>query len=363
MALFVAGRAVQGFGGGLIGVCLYLIAGQAYDEALRPRLFGAIAAAWVVPALVGPLVAGLVTSAAGWRWVFLGLLPLIAVGLLLVLPASRALTVPADRARPARARRWWAILAGAGVALLQYAGQRLDLLAVVLAVAGLAALVVGLRPLLPPGTARARRGLPTVVAARGLLAGAFFGVDTLLPLALTAVHGYNPTAAGVPLTAGAVGWALASQWQGRHPGTSRVLLLQTGFVLVAAGLAGTALITVPGVGGWPAYLTWGVAGLGMGLGMPSLSVLLLAASPEHRRGADSAALQIADVTGSALCIGLTGVLVAAATGGAFPLRVAVLVAVAGYTALAVAGAVVSRRAGSPLPTPAAPGDAVTLAAS
>jgi MFS family permease len=362
MALFVAGRAVQGFGGGLIGVCLYLVAGQAYDEALRPRLFGAFAAAWVLPALIGPLVAGLVTSAASWRWVFLGLLPLIAVGLALVLPALRVLAVPADPPRPARARRWWALLAGAGVALLQYAGQRLDPLAVVLAVAGLAALVVGLRPLLPPGTVRLRRGLPTVVAARGLLAGAFFGADTLLPLALTAVHGYTPTAAGLPLTAGAVGWAVASQWQGRHPGASRVRLLQAGFVLVAVGLAGTAVVTVPGVGGWPAYLTWAVAGLGMGLGMPSLSVLLLAASPEHRRGADSAALQIADVTGSALCIGLTGALVAAATAGVFPLRVAVLGAVAGCTALAVAGAVASRRAGSPLPAPAAPGVAVRLAA-
>ena len=361
MALFVAGRAVQGFGGGLIGVCLYLVAGQAYDEALRPRLFGAFAAAWVVPALVGPLVAGLVTTAASWRWVFLGLLPLIAIGLGLVLPALRVLAVPADPPRAAQARRWWALLAGAGVALLQYAGQRLDLLAGVLAVAGLAALVAGLRPLLPAGTVRARRGLPTVVAARGLLAGAFFGVDTLLPLALAHLHGYSPTAAGVPLTAGAVGWALASQWQGRHPGASRVRLLQAGFVLVAAGLAGTAAIAVPGVGGWPAYLTWAVAGLGMGLGMPSLGILLLARSPEHRRGADSAALQIADVTGSALCIGVTGVLVAAATAQVFPLRVAVLTAVAGYTALALLGALVSRRAAGPLTRSAPSGDAVRLA--
>jgi MFS family permease len=209
---------------------------------------------------------------------------------------------------------------------------------------------------------RARRGLPTVVAARGLLAGAFFGVDTLLPLALAHVHGYSPTAAGVPLTAGAVGWALASQWQGRHPGASRVRLLRAGFVLVAAGLAGTAAIAVPGAGGWPAYLTWAVAGLGMGLGMPSLGVLLLAQSPEHRRGADSAALQIADVTGSALCIGLTGVLVAAATAQVFPLRVAVLAAVAGYAALAVLGALLSRRAAGPLTRPASSGDAVRLAA-
>jgi hypothetical protein len=361
MALFVAGRAVQGYGGGLISVGLYVVAGRAYPELLRPRLFGAMAAAWVLPALVGPLVAGVVTAAASWRWVFLGLLPLIVLGLTLVLSALRGLSAPADPPRPVRARRWWAVLAGAGVGALQYAGQRLDSLAVVIAVAGLVALVTGLRPLLPVGTARARRGLPTVVAARGLLAGSFFGVDSLLPLALSQVHGYSPAAAGVPLTTGAVGWAVASQWQGRHPAVSRARLLRAGFLLVAVGVAGTAVVAVPGVAGWPAALTWAVAGLGMGLGMPSLGVLLLAQSPESRRGADSAALQIADVTGAALCTGLTGVLVAASAAGLLPLRGAVVAAVAGYTGLAVLGALVAHRAAAPVDHPVAVGGAVTLA--
>jgi hypothetical protein len=99
----------------------------------------------------------------------------------------------------------------------------------------------------------------------------------------------------------------------------------------------------------------------MGLGMPSQGVLLLALSPAHRRGADSAALQIADVTGSAVCIGLGGVLVAAAAAGVLPLRVAVLIAVSGCTALALLGAAVARRAGGPLAGPARPAGAVTLA--
>jgi MFS family permease len=361
MALFVAGRAVQGFGAGLVQVALYVVIGQAYDAELRPRLFGAVAAAWVLPALIGPLVAGALTTSVGWRWVFLALLPLVAAGLLLVLPALRALAVPADPPRTGASRRWWAVLAGAGVGALQYAGQRLDLLGAGLAVAGLLALAAGLRPLLPPGTARAARGLPAVVAARGLLAGAFFGMDALLPLTLGAVHGYSPSAAGIPLTAGAVGWAAASHLQGRRPGVSRARLLRLGFVLLAVGLAGTAVTAVPGVGGWPAYLTWAVAGLGMGLGMPSVGVLLLAQSPEHRRGADSAALNTADVTASALCIGLTGVLVAAATAGLLPLRAVVLAAAAVYTALAALGAVVASRAAAPVAAPEHAARATTLA--
>ena len=158
-------------------------------------------------------------------------------------------------------------------------------------------------------------GLPAVVASRGLLAGAFFGMDALLPLTLTAVHGYSPTAAGIPLTAGAHrlgdGVAPAGPPPRRSP---RERLLRVGFAAAGARPGRhRARRRCPALGGWPAYPSWAVAGLGMGLGMPSVGVLLLDQSPEHRRGADSAALQIADVTASALCIGLAGVLVAAAT--------------------------------------------------
>ncbi len=367
MALFVAARGLQGVGGGMIVVSLYVVAGQAYRPALRPALFAAFAAAWVMPALVGPLIAGLVTEYTSWRLVFLGLLPMIAAGLLLVLPATRRLPIPSGTVVPSRGRRWWALLAGLGIGVLQYAGQRLDLVAIPIAVLGGIALVVGLRRLLPAGTVLARPGLPAVIAGRGLLAGAFFGMDVLLPLVLTQVHGYSPAAAGIPLSAGALGWAGASQVQSRLQGRDRAALLRLGFLLVAVGIAGTALIAVPGVGGWPAYVSWAVAGLGMGLGMPSLSVLLLDRSPEHRRGADSAAFQIGDVTGSALCIGVVGVLVAAATAGILPLRSAVLVAVAVLTGLAVLGALVAPRTGQGPADPAAPPvgspPATTLAAS
>ncbi|WP_369134495.1 MFS transporter [Modestobacter sp. I12A-02662] len=354
MAVFVVGRAVQGLGAGVIVVLLYVMAGQAYAPALRPRLFGAISTAWVLPALVGPVVAGLLTTHASWRVVFLGLLPLIVLGLALVLPAVRGLPRPEPAGGPA-AGWWWAVLAGAGIAALQYAGQRRDLVAIAIAVAGIAALVAGLRPLLPAGTVRAARGMPAVVASRGLLAGAFFGMDALLPLTLTEVHGFSATAAGVPLTAGALGWATASQVQGRLPDLPRERLLRIGFVLLAVGLAATSLAALPALGGWPAYLTWAVAGFGMGLGMPSVGVLLLAQSPEHRRGADSAALQIADVTASALCIGSAGVLVAAATAGSLSLPTAVLGSIAVFTVLALAGVRVAGRAaalgGPSAPTP------------
>ena len=126
----------------------------------------------------------------------------------------------------------------------------------------------------------------------------------------------------------------------------------------------TGLILIPGIGGWPAYLSWGIAGLGMGFGMPSVGVLLLDQSPEHRRGADSAALNISDVTGSALCVGVVGILIALATAGMLPLRAAVGGAIAVLALVAATGTVLAGRAAAPAAAPAPPGSsahATTLA--
>jgi MFS family permease len=350
MAVLVLGRAVQGLGAGVVIVLLYVVAGQAYSARLRPRLFGAFAAGWVLPALVGPLAAGLVTTHVGWRAVFLGLVPLVGAGLALLLTGAPG-QAPAGEGAPRRGRTAWALLAGAGIAALQYAGQRLDLLAVVLAVAGAAGLALALRRLLPRGTVRARPGIPAVVACRGLLAGAFFGMDALLPFVLTEQHGWSAATAGLPLTAGAVGWVVAAQLQGRRPDVPRQRVLRLGCLVLATGLAATATTAVPALGGWPAYLTWGLAGVGMGLGMPSVGVLLLDQSPEAERGANSAALQISDVTASALCVGISGVLVAGAAAAGGPLWPAVLAAVAVLTLPALVGARVAGRTVAPRADP------------
>lgn len=59
MWLFILGRAVQGFGGGLVIVALYVVVGRAYPEHLRPSIMAAFAASWVIPSIVGPLASRL----------------------------------------------------------------------------------------------------------------------------------------------------------------------------------------------------------------------------------------------------------------------------------------------------------------
>ena len=122
-------------------------------------------AAWVVPVIVGPLVAGTVTEQLGWRWVFLAIPVLILLPLAVMLPALRKLprTPPGPRggARQVLGNRrcLLALAVAAGACLLQYAGQHPTWFALLPAAAGLALLVPAHRaaaaPRHVPGGARA----------------------------------------------------------------------------------------------------------------------------------------------------------------------------------------------------------------
>lgn len=354
MWLLVLARAVQGFGAGLNIVALYVVVARAFPASLRPRVFSAISSGWILPSLIGPPVAGLLADHLSWRWVFLGVLPLLAGAVLLVSPHLRGLDGPVDGAGPAeshaapgRSRVPAAVLAALGAGILQYAGQVLTerpLPSVLMIVVAVALLGVGVPRLLPRGAFRLGRGLPTVVVMRGVLAGAFFGAETFIPLMLVEHRSLATTLAGASLTGAALTWSLGAWIQGR-PGlrTPRWVLLTSGFLLVLAGIGLAALATSHAVPVVTAALGWTVAGLGMGLGLTSLSVLVLELSPPREQGANASALQVSDALGSIVLIGTAGAVFAgfATRGvhGAAPF----LVIDAVMAVVCIAGALAARR--------------------
>jgi MFS family permease len=344
MAMLLAGRVLQGLGLGTQTVAIYVLVALVYPAARRPAMFGLLAAAWVVPSLVGPTAAGLITEHVGWRWVFLGIAPFAVFGVLLLVPAIR--TLPATGGPPATVRRGLgpaAVATAFGISALSWAAQHPSAGTLWLGLAGLAALVPALRVLLPRGTFTARPGLPATVLARGVLAGAFFGVEAYVPLALTAVHGFSPAMAGVPLTVGACGWAAASNWQGRHVEIPRPVLIRFGLTTLGLGLAGTALIGPHWGLAWLVLPFWLVAGASMGLAYPSISVLSLDYAAPRDRGFVSAALQVADMTLAASMVGLGGVMLTTFASTADPSAAIVPLNLL-MAALALLGALVFRPA-------------------
>ena len=93
MPILVLARFVQGLGAGSVGPTAYTAIGRCLPERLQPRMFAMMSTAWVVPGIIGPSIAAVVGQAFGWRWVFLGLLPLLALAGGLALSALR--NVPA----------------------------------------------------------------------------------------------------------------------------------------------------------------------------------------------------------------------------------------------------------------------------
>src|SRR4249919_1052676 len=92
MIMFVLSRGVQGLGAGIIASVTYVCVGRGYPEEVKPRMLAVLSSAWIVPGLIGPALSGIVADFVGWRWVFLGLIPVLPLAAGMVLPALRKLT-------------------------------------------------------------------------------------------------------------------------------------------------------------------------------------------------------------------------------------------------------------------------------
>ena len=341
MPTLLLGRLVQGLGAGCLSPALYVIVGRLYPEALRPKVFAAFSAGWVVPALIGPTLSGAVVEHFGWRWVFLAV-PLMAIPAAAGLRGALRNLGPTDRPASGHASRMGnAIGASIGACLLFVAGQEHGWKVPALLVPALALLFVCGRRLLPPGTLRAARGLPAVIALRGVAASAFFGTEAFLPLAFSREHDLSPMWAGLAISVGALGWFSGSWYQGHYAKVSRQTLLNRGTVLMVFGSIAAAMSTFPWMPVAASVAGWLVTGLGMGMLYGTVAVLALSMSGEHEQGTNSSALQLCEslMVATTLAIGgsLFGALLDVSPTTAFASNFAITVA------LAVLGTLVARR--------------------
>lgn len=317
MEVLVLGRVLQGLGAGSMVVVAYVLVGMVYPARLQPAVFATFAAAWVLPALFGPGLAAYVAGTIGWRWVFLGILALVALAAALVTPTARSQPAPAEPTDTPRSRLAWAALAAVAVLSLELLGSGTGATLVAAAVA-LVLVVVGLRPLLPSGVLVLRRGLPSVIATRGLLSAAFFCSEAYIVYALQERWDLTPGQAGIALTCVGVVWAASSQASSRlGERVSHETALRVGTTIVLVGVAGIAALVwlrsrgadLPAVAPVAAYV---LASVGMGFAYPRTSVAMLAATTDADRGFNSSALQVADSLGAALALSVSGIAYASA---------------------------------------------------
>ena len=316
MTVLLVGRALQGLGSGMFIVALYVIVARAFPAGQRAKVLAAFSAAWVVPSLVGPMISGFIVQTFGWRWVFLAVVVIAVPAAVIIVMTTWRVPAPdmtADGAStgPLPWRRFGlATLAGAGVAAMSL-GAATDGAARTALVAGgaIVAAVAG-TPLLPRGTLRAARGLPTVIALRGIVAAAFFATEVFLPLILQTERHMSPASAGTILTVGAVTWATGSAVRGRGH-WSPTTYLRLGSTLLAVAIVAAATLVLPGSPVAFAWVGWACGGFGIGMIYPTLAVLVFDLAAPHEQGASTSALQVSDSLMSAFVLALSGTAVSA----------------------------------------------------
>jgi MFS family permease len=343
MGVLVLGRAIQGVGAGAIPAVAYVSIGRSYPEALQPRIFAVLSTAWVIPGLIGPGVSALVAERAGWRWVFFGLIPLVAGSGCLTVRSLRGLAPVAREPTPGRTVDALRVAAGTGLVLAGLTATS-PIAAPPLVAAGVVVGFAPLRRLLPPGTLSARPGLPVAVLSRGLLTFAFFGTDAFVPLTITSVRGRSTAVASVVVTLATLTWTAGAwvqerrsrSWSGRR-------LVTMGLVIVVAGIGCFSLVLFARVPLFVAGIGWGIGGFGIGLAYAPISVIVLGQARAGQEGAASASMQLADNLGVALGAGLGGAALAVGEALGWQLRAGLAVAFAAAAAVGLIGVATAQR--------------------
>lgn len=331
MVLLVAARALQGLGGGALATCVYTITNTAYPDNLRPRMLAAISSAFILPALLGPALAGFIAEALGWRFVFYGLLPLLVAVWFLAMPAFRQVSREKDPAgaevgsrEPSRLPA--AVTLAAGSALL-LGGLEIQsvVLGITISLIGVTLTLPALVRLLPEGALTGRGGLPATISTRSLFVSAYFYTETYLVLALAELSGYRVSTAGLAVSVGALSWTTATWIAERLDNKSSIGAKRRQRVIagVCIMVLGITVIVLPVIlGGAPSLIYslagWVVTGLGIGLAHPTSAAVAFSRSPEGKEGFVSSSILLADLFTPAITIGIGSVLVefgSASTGG------------------------------------------------
>jgi EmrB/QacA subfamily drug resistance transporter len=319
MGQLVACRALQGLGaGGLLPLAQTAIA-DLFSPRERGKYQGLVGAMWGLAAVAGPLLGGMLTDAASWRWIFLVNLPLGGLALVVVLR-----TMPHHRARSHRIDVAGALILSAAIGCLLLAmtwggtspgWSSPQVLATGIAGVVLLPIFVAVErrvpePLLPLGLFSQR--IFAVSTVGGFVVGAIlFAVTIYVPVFSQGVQGETATASGVVLIPLTLGWVAAATTTGR-------LITRTGryrvFPLVGSACILTALLLLTqlhqGSSSTALAGTLVVLGLGMGMTFQPYVIATQNAVEPANLGIATASVQFFRSMGGSVAVAALGALLA-----------------------------------------------------
>lgn len=312
MPVMLAGRALQGLGGGFLFALCYAMIYAVFDEKLWPRAMALISGMWGVATLLGPAAGGIFAEMNAWRAAFGILVPVTLLYMLLVwlvFPAhKRAAGLPASKLPLMQL-----LLLVAAVMAVSTGGMSSD---VTINVAGISVAVVLILllirreysseiRLLPRDALRLNSPLLALYITMALL---IIGMtsETFIPYFLQILHGQTPLISGYLAALMAAGWTVSEIWSSGWQGRGVKRAIATGPALVLAGMVVLALSTPRSAAGdWIVLSLIGLGltlvGFGIGLGWPHLLTRILQVAPAEDQ--DTAATSITTVQLFATALG------------------------------------------------------------
>ncbi|EDI4631200.1 MFS transporter [Salmonella enterica subsp. enterica serovar Poona] len=319
MPVMLAGRALQGLGGGFLFALCYAMIYALFDEKLWPRAMALISGMWGVATLLGPAAGGIFAEMNAWRAAFGILVPVTLLYMLLVwlvFPAhKRAADLPVSKPPLMQL-----LLLVAAVMAVSTGGMSPD---VAINVAGISVAVVltlllirreftsEIR-LLPRDALRLNSPLLALYITMGLL---IIGMtsETFIPYFLQILHGQTPLISGYLAALMAAGWTVSEIWSSGWQGRNIKRAIAAGPVLVLAGMMVLALSIPRSTGGdWIVLFLIGLGltlvGFGIGLGWPHLLTRILQFAPADEQDAAATSITTVQLFATALGSAVAGML-------------------------------------------------------
>lgn len=318
MPVMLAGRLIQGLGGGMLLALCYSMIQLVFEERLWPRAMALVSGMWGVATLVGPAVGGVFAELDAWRFAFGAMVP---ISLAYMVLTHRALP-PRDATASAASRLPVPQLVLLAAAVLAVCAGSVSALPSwnLLGIAVCAVLVwVLIRHesnatirLLPKDALKFNTPLCALYATTCLLVIGMSS-EIFMPYFLQHLHGQSPLVAGYMAALMAAGWTvseiLSSGWSGRS--AKRAIL--AGPLFIVAGLVLLAITTpVASLGEWarlaPICLGLFLVGFGIGLGWPHLLTRILQVASEQDKDTAAASITTLQLFAMALGAALAGVI-------------------------------------------------------
>ncbi len=305
--LLIGWSALEGVGAALIMPAVVALVASNFGRTERPRAYGLVAAAGAIAVAAGPLIGGLLTTYASWRWVFAGEVLVVLVILTLT---RRIADTPADRG--AGLDLLGTVLSALGLGLIVYGVLRSGSWGFVnpkpgapelLGVSPVIWLVLGgglvLWAFLSMERRRMDRGAPVLIdprmlsnkLLRGGLTSFFFqyllqaGLFFTVPLFLSVALGLSAVATGVRLLPLSAALLLAAVGIPKlFPNASPRRVVRVGFSCLFVGIV--LLIASLEIGVGPEVVTWPMllTGLGVGALASQLGSVTVSAVPDEQTG-------------------------------------------------------------------------------